>query len=152
MKVTLIHGNRLSARAGLCLVLGAILLLGGCATGPTADRRDPMEPLNRGVFHFNDAVDRAVVKPVATMYRDVLPSPIRTGVTNFFNNLQDAWSAVNNALQGKGQAAGNSLMRFEVNTFMGLGRVLDIASELQIERSSEAFGQTLGHWGVDSGP
>jgi phospholipid-binding lipoprotein MlaA len=152
MKISLIHDNRLSIRAGLCLALGAMLLMGGCAIGPTADRRDPMEPLNRGVFHFNDAVDRAVVKPVATVYRDALPSPVRVGVTNFFNNLQDAWSAVNNALQGKGQAAGSSLMRFEVNTFLGLGGVLDIASEMQIERSSEDFGQTLGRWGVGSGP
>jgi phospholipid-binding lipoprotein MlaA len=73
-------------------------------------------------------------------------------VTNFFNNLQDAWSVVNNALQGKGQAAGNSLIRFEVNTFLGLGGVLDIASEMQIERSSQDFGLTLAHWGVGSGP
>jgi phospholipid-binding lipoprotein MlaA len=129
-----------------------VLLLGGCATGPTADKRDPLEPLNRGVYQFNDTVDRAVVKPAATVYRDVLPSPVRTGVTNFFANLQDAWSVVNNTLQLKGEYAGNSLVRFGVNTFLGFGGVLDIASEMQIERHTEDFGQTLGHWGVGAGP
>lgn len=135
--------------AGLTLF---VLLLSGCASGPNASPRDPLEPFNRGVYQFNDTVDRAVIKPVATVYRDVLPTPVRTGVTNFFANLQDAWSFVNNSLQLKGEAAGNSLMRFSVNTFLGLGGVLDIATEMQIERRTEDFGQTLGHWGVDAGP
>lgn len=135
--------------AGLALL---VLVLSGCATGPNADPRDPLEPFNRGMYQLNDTVDRAVVKPVATVYRDVLPSPVRTGVTNFFANLQDAWSIVNNTLQLKGQAAGDSLFRFGVNTFLGLGGVLDIASEMQIERHTEDFGQTLGYWGVDAGP
>jgi phospholipid-binding lipoprotein MlaA len=138
-----------SLGAGLAL---AALMLSGCATGPNVDSRDPLEPFNRGMYQFNDTVDRAVVKPVATVYRDVLPSPLRTGVTNFFANLQDAWSVVNNSLQLKGEAAGDSLMRFGVNTFLGLGGLLDIASEMKIERHTEDFGQTLGHWGVGAGP
>lgn len=129
-----------------------VLMLSGCATGPNADRRDPLEPFNRGVYQFNDTVDRAVIKPVATAYRDVLPSPVRTGVTNFFANLQDAWSFVNNGLQLKGESAGNSLVRFGVNTFLGLGGVLDIATEMKVPRHTEDFGQTLGYWGVRSGP
>jgi len=136
-------------RAGLLLSLA---VLAGCATGPTADPKDPLEPFSRGVYKFNDVVDRAVLKPVATAYRDVLPSPVRTGVTNFFANLQDAWSIVNNALQLKGEAASNSLVRFGVNTVFGLGGVLDIATEMQIERQTEDFGQTLGYWGVGAGP
>jgi phospholipid-binding lipoprotein MlaA len=135
--------------AGLALF---VLMLSGCATGPNANPRDPLEPFNRGMYQFNDAVDRAVVKPVATVYRDVLPSPVRTGVTNFFANLQDAWSFVNNSLQLKGEAAGNSLVRFGVNTVFGLGGVLDMASEMQVERHTEDFGQTLGYWGVGAGP
>lgn len=135
--------------AGLALF---VLMLSGCATGPNANPRDPLEPFNRGMYQFNDAVDRAVVKPVATVYRDVLPSPVRTGVSNFFANLQDAWSFVNNSLQLKGEAAGNSLVRFGVNTFLGFGGVLDIASEMQVERQTEDFGQTLGYWGVGAGP
>jgi phospholipid-binding lipoprotein MlaA len=73
-------------------------------------------------------------------------------VSNFFNNLQDAWSAVNNALQLKGEAAGNSLVRFGVNTFLGFGGVLDIATEMQIDRNTKDFGHTLGYWGVGAGP
>jgi len=130
----------------------SLALLTGCASGPNADPRDPFEPFNRGMYQFNDTLDRAVIKPVATVYRDVLPSPVRTGVTNFFDNLQDAWSIANNVLQLKGEAAGNSLFRFGVNTFLGLGGVLDIASEMQIERQTEDFGQTLGYWGVGAGP
>jgi phospholipid-binding lipoprotein MlaA len=130
----------------------AATLLGGCATGPAANPRDPLEPFNRGVYQFNDAVDRAVVKPVATVYRDVLPSPVRTGVSNFFYNLQDAWSIVNNTLQLKPEQAGNSFFRFGVNSVFGLGGVLDIATEMRIERSTEDFGQTLGRWGVGAGP
>jgi len=138
-------------RARGTLLLLAVLLT-GCASGPTADRRDPLEPLNRGVFRFNDAVDRAAIKPAATAYRDVVPSPVRTGINNFFSNLQDAWSAVNNALQLKGEAAGNSAVRFGVNTVFGLGGVLDIATEMRIERHTKDFGHTLGYWGVPPGP
>jgi phospholipid-binding lipoprotein MlaA len=143
-----------SWRSGLAVAMLAVsaTLLGGCATGPAANPRDPLEPFNRGVYQFNDAVDRAVVRPVATVYRDVLPSPVRTGVSNFFYNLQDAWSVVNNALQFKPEQAGNSFFRFGVNTVFGLGGVLDIATEMRIERSTEDFGQTLGRWGVGSGP
>ncbi len=136
-------------RAGLALSLA---MLAGCASGPNANPKDPLEPFNRGVYQFNDVVDRAVLKPVATAYRDVLPSPVRTGVTNVFANAKDGWSVLNNALQLKGEQTGNSLMRFLVNTLLGLGGVLDIASEMQIERSTEDFGQTLGHWGVGAGP
>lgn len=128
------------------------LLLSACATGPNANPADPLEPLNRAVYQFNDGLDRAVFKPVATVYRDVTPSLIRRGVGNFFNNLEDLWSFVNNLLQLKGQAAGESLMRVNVNTLFGLGGIFDLATDLQIERHTEDFGQTLGHWGVGAGP
>lgn len=145
---------RMSIHRSLCIagLAFASALLSACATGPAANPHDPIEPFNRGVYKFNDTVDRAVVRPVATVYRDVLPSPIRTGVSNFFYNLQDAWSVVNNTLQLKPEQAGNSLMRFGVNTVFGLGGVLDIASEMRIERSTEDFGQTLGRWGINTGP
>ena len=128
------------------------LALSGCASGPNADSRDPLEPFNRSVYQFNDTVDRAVLKPVATVYRDAVPSLVRRGVNNFFGNLEDAWSFVNNTLQLKGQAAGDSLVRFGVNTFLGLGGVLDIASEMAIEKHTKDFGHTLGYWGVKPGP
>lgn len=134
---------------GMLLVL---FLLGGCASGPNANPHDPLEPFNRGVYKFNDAVDTAVLKPVATAYRDVTPAPVRRGVGNFFANLEDAWSFVNNALQFKGQAAVESLVRFGVNTFIGLGGILDVAGEMNIEKHTKDFGHTLGYWGVAPGP
>jgi phospholipid-binding lipoprotein MlaA len=133
-------------------LLIVLALLSGCATGPNANPRDPLEPFNRGVYQLNDAVDRAVLKPVATAYQDVVPSLIRRGVNNFFANLQDAWSFVNNALQFKGESAADSAVRFGVNTFIGLGGVLDVATEMNIEKHTKDFGHTLGYWGVAPGP
>ncbi len=135
----------------LCLLATAAMLV-GCASGPQARKEDPLEPWNRQVFRFNDAVDRAVLKPVATTYQKVTPRPIRNGVRNFFANLKDGWSVVNNALQLKGQNAADSLSRFGINTFLGLGGVLDVATELGIERHTKDFGHTLGYWGVPAGP
>lgn len=129
-----------------------LALLAGCASGPGALRHDPLEPLNRGVFRFNEAVDEAVLKPVATTYRDVVPSLAREGVRNFLSNLGEVWSFTNNVLQFKVQAAGETAIRFGVNTLMGLGGLLDIASEMGIERHPEDFGQTLGFYGVPAGP
>lgn len=141
----------LRSKTGACAV-AATLLLGGCATGPNANPQDPLEPLNRAVYQFNDGVDRAVVKPVATVYRDTLPSPVRTGVGNFFGNLRDAWSALNALLQARPREAAENFMRFNVNTVFGLGGLLDVATEMGIERTTLDFGHTLGRWGVPSGP
>jgi phospholipid-binding lipoprotein MlaA len=131
------------------LVLG---LLSGCATGPHANPQDPLEPWNRGVYQFNEGLDQVVLKPVATAYQDVVPSPVRTGVRNFFGNLRDLWSAVNATLQLRPQEAVENLMRFNVNTFLGFAGVLDIATEMQIPRTTLDFGHTLGYWGVPAGP
>lgn len=135
--------------AGLVVTLS---LLAACATGPDATPGDPLEPFNRGVYRFNDAVDTAVLKPVATAYQNVTPSPIRTGVNNFFGNLGDLWSSVNAGLQLRPREAGENLMRFSVNTVFGLAGVLDIATEMGIPRTRLDFGQTLGRWGAPSGP
>ena len=143
------HPARKALWPGLVLALTALV---GCASGPATDSRDPLESLNRGVYQFNDAVDGAVIKPVATAYQEVLPAPVRRGVRNFFSNLQDLWSGVNNALQFKGEQSGNSFARFGVNTFLGLGGLLDVATELKIERHTKDFGHTLGYWGVAPGP
>lgn len=143
----------LRSRTGwLAMLVLSLSVLPGCASGPNANPRDPLEPFNRGVYQFNDALDRAVLKPVATGYREVVPSPVRRGVSNFFANLQDAWSFVNHVLQLNGEAAGNSLARFGVNTTLGFAGLLDIASEMQIERQTRDFGHTLGYWGVGPGP
>ena len=124
----------------------------GCATAPATASRDPFEGFNRSVFQFNEKLDQAVVKPVAETYQQITPQPVRTGVKNFFGNLSDVWSTVNNALQLKPVPAVESFMRVLVNSTVGLYGVLDIATELKLERHSEDFGQTLGYWGVSSGP
>ncbi len=147
-----LYGSSRRRCANAMVAASACLVLSGCATGPDANPRDPWEPFNRQVNGFNEAVDGAVLKPVATVYRDVTPDPVRTGVSNFFENLRDAWSFVNASLQLRPREAAENFLRFNVNTFFGLGGVLDIASEMGIERTRLDFGQTLGRWGVPSGP
>ena len=129
-----------------------VVLLQGCASGPNANPADPLEPLNRTVFQFNDGLDKAVFKPVATAYKSVTPAPIRAGVGNFFGNLLDVRTFINNVLQLKVEDAAVTAMRLGVNTVFGMGGVLDVASEMQLERHSQDFGQTLGRWGVGAGP
>ncbi|MFO1280202.1 MAG: VacJ family lipoprotein [Burkholderiaceae bacterium] len=130
----------------------AIALLAGCASGPGANPRDPWEPMNRQVFAFNEAFDEAAFKPVAVAYKTATPRLVRAGVTNFFNNLGDAWSLFNNVLQGKLQASVETYFRLTVNTIWGIGGVFDIATEIGVEPHPEDFGQTLGLWGLPTGP
>lgn len=127
----------------------AAMCLGGAAR---AQVNDPLEPVNRAIFNFNDALDRAVLKPVAQGYVNVVPSLIRRGVSNVFGNISDAFSALNNALQLKREPLGNDLGRVLVNSTFGLGGIFDIASEGGIEQYNEDFGQTLGWWGIGPGP
>ena len=141
-------------RTALAASVFAAAMLGGCATthnGP-ANPADPLESMNRSIFSFNEGLDNAVLKPVATAYQTVTPRVARQGVTNFFDNLGDAWSFVNNVLQGQGEGAYNSMVRFSVNTVFGIGGLFDVASEAGIQRAKQDFGQTLGRWGVPTGP
>ncbi len=136
-------------------LLAAALVLPGCSTiqaarGGPGQRVDPWENWNRKVFAFNEGLDEKVLKPVATAYSNVVPQPIRQGVDNFVGVASDAWSAVNNTLQGKFAPAVDSLFRVVANTLFGLF-VFDVATDLGIERQSEDFGQTLGRWGVGPG-
>ena len=142
------HLHRLSL--GLALV--ASLSLTGCATGPNAKPKDPLEPMNRSISRFNDSLDENVLKPVATGYRDVTPDLVQKGMRNVFNNLSDIWSTVNNGLQLKGRDTAESFMRVVVNTVFGVYGIFDVATEIKLQRHTEDFGQTLGYWGVPSGP
>ena len=127
-------------------------LLAGCATTGSGNPRDPLEPLNRAIFGFNEAFDRALMKPVAEGYRAILPEMLRAGATNFFSNIEDLWSAANNLLQCKPEQALQDVMRVAMNTVIGLGGLIDVASDAGLDKHSEDFGQTLGRWGVGSGP
>jgi phospholipid-binding lipoprotein MlaA len=136
------------------LILMAGLLLTGCATMPVGkpDPRDPWEKFNRKSFAFNDALDRAIAKPVAKAYKKVTPRVVRTGVSNVLNNLDTITTVVNDVLQGKVRQAGHDSGRFLLNTTLGLGGLFDPASAAGLENNDEDFGQTLGKWGVKSGP
>lgn len=134
------------------LAVSLLVLLQACATVQQPNARDPFESFNRTVYGFNEAVDAAVLKPVATVYKDVTPSWFRKGVRNFFNNLQDVWSVVNTGLQGRGSEMGDNLGRVMLNSSFGLFGLVDIASEADIERHTADFGLTLGRWGVGPGP
>lgn len=114
--------------------------------------RDPLEGFNRAMFSFNDTVDAAVVKPVAEAYRAATPGFVQAGIGNFFSNIGDVWNAVNNLLQGRVNDSATDVMRFAVNTTIGLGGLIDIGSAAGMPKHNEDFGQTLGRWGVKSGP
>lgn len=129
-----------------------VALSAGCATGPNVNPKDPLEPMNRKVATFNDALDDNVLKPVATGYRDYTPQPVQTGVSNFFRNLSDVLSTLNNGLQLKGHDTAESLMRVTVNSIFGIYGIFDVATEIGLNRHPEDFGQTLGYWGVPDGP
>lgn len=135
------------------LVLIVTGLVSGCAsTREPGDPRDPWEGFNRAVFDFNEVADKAVVRPLAVGYTRVTPRPVRTGVRNFFSNLGDVTNLVNNLLQLKFHDAANDTGRLIFNTTIGLFGVMDVASHMDLPKNNEDFGQTLGYWGVPSGP
>jgi phospholipid-binding lipoprotein MlaA len=136
------------------LLIVASLLAAGCATLPsqTADPRDPWERFNRASFAFNDKLDRAIAKPAAKTYKKVTPRIVRTGVSNVLSNLNTVSTVVNDVLQGKMRQAGRDSGRFLLNSTLGLAGIFDPASAAGLENNDEDFGQTLGAWGVKSGP
>jgi phospholipid-binding lipoprotein MlaA len=153
----------------LWVVTAALLVLGGCATAPSpkggesgaaaagaavieVSPIDPWENWNRKVYGFNDAVDRAVLKPVAETYQKVVPSLVRSGVSNVLGNIKDVWSAANHVLQGKFMVGMEMGMRVLVNSSFGLGGLLDPATEMRLEKRPTDFGLTLGKWGLGNGP
>ena len=141
------------ARVVLAAWLALAWLLGGCATaGSPSAARDPLEPMNRAVFQFNDAVDRAVLKPVAQGYQDYIPENLRIAIGSVFGNVADLWTAVNQLLQGKPVEAVSDFSRFVLNSTLGLAGLADIATPAGFEKHHEDFGQTLGVWGVPAGP
>lgn len=131
--------------------LAGLMLLGGCATTGTGDPRDPLEPMNRAIYTFNDGVDTVLLKPIAEVYTAILPDFVRTGISNFFANINDIIIALNNLLQGKVGNAFSDVGRIMINTTVGVLGVIDVASELGLEKHDEDFGQTLGYWGIGDG-
>jgi phospholipid-binding lipoprotein MlaA len=135
------------------LLTGAALAaLGGCATGPNATPSDPLEPLNRATWRFNDTLDRTVAQPVARGYNRVVPRPVRTGIGNFFANLGDVPVMFNDFAQLRISDGMQDLLRVAVNSTLGLLGFLDIATPAGIPKHDQDFGLTLAHYGMASGP
>lgn len=154
MTATPTHPRILPRRslARISLALASAALMAGCAQISHPSPNDPWESFNRGVYTFNDTVDRAVLKPVATGYEKVTPRPVRTCIHNIFGNLGDAWSAVNSLLQGRGRDFVDTFGRVLFNTTAGLGGCIDIASMHGARKIPNDFGMTLGVWGFGQGP
>lgn len=144
--------SRSRRRFRLAALAASGLLVGGCATVENPNPRDPWESYNRGMFAFNDAVDGALLKPIAYAYRDLTPQPARSCVSNIFGNLGDVWSAMNSMLQGRGHDFFNTLGRVLFNSTMGLGGCIDVASKNGAYKIPNDLGTTLGVWGFGSGP
>ena len=142
--------------AQLISVLALACALPACTTTHVGqDRlaeRDPLEGFNRGVWGFNQGADKVIVKPVTQVYRAVAPKPARDGVRNFFANVGEPFSFINNILQGKFDRAARNLGRFVVNTTVGIGGLFDVATRAKMAPAPEDFGQTLAAWGANGGP
>jgi len=139
-----------AARVGHIFALA--LVLTGCATTQATDPQDPWEDWNRGMQSFNDGVDDYVMKPVARGYRWITPDFVDTGVSNFFSNIGDIRVFINDALQGKFAQSASDGARLLVNTTAGIGGLFDVASSIDLPKHKEDFDQTLGVWGVPTGP
>lgn len=146
------HPRRLFQGAPRILAAAALAATAGCATGPDRNPADPLEPLNRATFRFNDVIDRNIAQPVARGYNRVVPRPLRTGVGNFFANLGVLPVMLNNFAQLRFADGMSDLMRFALNSSFGLLGVLDIATPAGIPTHAQDFGLTLGHYDVASGP
>jgi phospholipid-binding lipoprotein MlaA len=144
---------RVATPGAVLCALAAALMLGGCATAgnSASNPQDPIEGFNRAVFAINDGVDKAALKPVAKAYDTVAPNVVKTGVSNFFGNIADAFIGVNNLLQGKVTDAASDGGRLLVNSTVGILGLIDVASDLGLEKHEEDFGQTFGRWGAGPG-
>lgn len=136
----------------LALFVLSVSLSSVTAFADESELQDPWEGFNRGVFNFNESLDRAILKPVAQGYRFIMPDVAEQGVSNFFDNLRDVVTFFNNVLQLKPVEATQDLSRVLINTTIGIGGLFDVASAMDIPKNDEDFGQTLGAWGVESGP
>ena len=136
----------------LACMVGAVLLLQGCTSLRGPDPADPLEPLNRKVTAFNDVADDLVLRPVAVVYGEYLPTVVKKGISNFFSNQSDVMSFFNSLAQLKMDAAMKNLARVGINTTIGIGGIIDWATEFKIDKQKEDFGQTMAYWGVSSGP
>lgn len=133
------------------LVFAFIVTFAGCATAPR-DPRDPIEPFNRGVYKFNKTLDEYLMQPIARGYRFITPAFVDRGVTNFFNNIDDISVIINDLLQLKLEQSSLDATRFLINSTIGVAGLFDVASKWELYKHEEDFDQTLGVWGLPTGP
>lgn len=142
--------NQTCSQFRLILVAAMTLLLSGCAS-VDYNQVDPWEGFNRPMFAFNEGLDKVLIKPVAKGYDAVVPGPVNTIITNFFNNIGDLMVAVNNLLQGKVRESASDLGRVVLNSTLGIGGLVDVATDMTLEKHNEDFGQTFASWGFNEG-
>ncbi|MBZ4200382.1 MAG: VacJ family lipoprotein [Methylotenera sp.] len=140
--------TKMMALGKTMILLASLALLSSCATQAN---KDPLEGMNRGIYKFNDVTDKALIKPVASLYQTITPTPIRKGINNFYDNLTSLTTIFNDLLQFKFSQAMTDAGRFVINSTVGIAGFIDVASMDNVPKHKEDFGQTLGHWGVSDG-
>ena len=139
------------SRFPLISIMMLVLLLSSCSTTGSS-KNDPLEPMNRAIFQFNEVVDDNIFEPVAKTYKYVTPDPVETGVSNFFSNIGEVSTIANDVFQFKFKQAGYDFLRFSINTTIGVLGIFDVATSVGLKKNNEDFGQTLGYWGIPQGP
>ena len=143
--------NQSSTKKSIFITILLVFLLTSCSTTGSS-KNDPLEPMNRAIFGFNEIVDDNIFEPVAKTYKYITPDPIETGVSNFFSNVGEVSTIANDVFQFKFKQAGYDFLRFSINTTVGIFGIFDVASSVGLEKNKEDFGQTLGYWGIPQGP
>ncbi|WP_448166760.1 MlaA family lipoprotein [Burkholderia ambifaria] len=136
----------------IAATVAASAVLSGCATGPNRNPNDPLEPMNRAMYKFNDTVDTNIAVPIAKGYQKITPTPMRTAISNFFSNLGDLGNMANNLLQLRITDATQDLMRVAMNSVFGVAGLIDIATPAGLPKHHQDFGLTMARWGMPSGP
>ena len=139
------------SRFPLISIMMLVLLLSSCSTTGSS-KNDPLEPMNRAIFQFNEVVDDNIFEPVAKTYKYITPDPVETGVSNFFSNIGEVSTIANDVFQFKFKQAGYDFLRFSINTTIGVLGIFDVATSVGLKKNNEDFGQTLGYWGIPQGP
>ena len=143
--------QKLQSRFPLISIMMLLLLLFSCSTTGSS-KNDPLEPMNRAIFQFNEVVDDNIFGPVAKTYKYITPDPVETGVSNFFSNIGEVSTIANDVFQFKFKQAGYDFLRFSINTSIGVLGIFDVATSVGLKKNNEDFGQTLGYWGIPQGP
>ena len=143
--------QKLQPRFPLISIMMLVFLLSSCSTTGSS-KNDPLEPMNRAIFQFNEVVDDNIFEPVAKTYKYITPDPVETGVSNFFSNIGEVSTIANDVFQFKFEQAGYDFLRFSINTTIGMLGIFDVATSVGLKKNNEDFGQTLGYWGIPQGP